>query len=292
MKQEQTFFDMSPKSMAEAQAFAEIFVKSIFCPKYLQGKPGDALMVLQLGSELGLKPMQSFKTLGCINGLPFAYGDGKLALVKSSPHYHSIKEWSTGSLEKGDLTAFCTAKRKNGEENTRSFSMAQAKRAGLLGKPGPWTQYTERMLMMRARVALNDTFADVLFGLISEDEAYEIVEKEKGITPKTVEKGIAGLKQALNIGNQKPETTVIEHEPENQTIEPEHYYAEEPEFIPPELATPQQVCDLKNLIMQYGISDNLVEKWINKAHATCFEEMQKDVIQSCIDWAIEKNIGA
>lgn len=56
-------------------------------------------------------------------------------------------------------------------ETTRSFSMGQAKRAGLLGK-GPWRQYTERMLQMRARgFAARDSFPDALSGMVIKEEA-------------------------------------------------------------------------------------------------------------------------
>src|SRR5690606_6210149 len=47
-----------------------------------------------------------------------------------------------------------------------TFSVADAKKAGLWGKQGPWQQYPKRMLSMRARAfALRDGFADVLRGL-------------------------------------------------------------------------------------------------------------------------------
>ena len=50
-----------------------------------------------------------------------------------------------------------------------------AKKASLWTKPGPWQQYPDRMLQMRARgFALRDTFADVLRGLISREEAEDM----------------------------------------------------------------------------------------------------------------------
>jgi hypothetical protein len=54
------------------------------------------------------------------------------------------------------------------------FSVADAKRAGLWGKSGPWTQYPRRMLQLRARgFALRDAFPDVLKGLVTAEEAQD-----------------------------------------------------------------------------------------------------------------------
>jgi hypothetical protein len=55
---------------------------------------------------------------------------------------------------------------------TVSFSVSDAKRAGLWGKSGPWANYPERMLKYRARgFCLRDAFPDVLKGLITIEEA-------------------------------------------------------------------------------------------------------------------------
>jgi hypothetical protein len=52
-----------------------------------------------------------------------------------------------------------------------SFSVADAKRANLWGKKGPWTQYPARMLKWRARgFNLADNFGEVLKGLKTIDE--------------------------------------------------------------------------------------------------------------------------
>ena len=76
-------------------------------------------------------------------------------------------------------TAICMVLRSGRSEPiTRTFSIDDAKRAGLWQKPGPWTDYPDRMLMMRARAfALRDAFPDVLMGLYLREE-FEGVEAE------------------------------------------------------------------------------------------------------------------
>jgi hypothetical protein len=52
--------------------------------------------------------------------------------------------------------------------------VADAKKAGLWGKAGPWQQYPGRMMALRARgFALRNAFADALRGLITAEEAQD-----------------------------------------------------------------------------------------------------------------------
>ena len=80
-------------------------------------------------------------------------------------------------------TATCKVKRRGEPEQSRSFSMDDAKAAGLLGKQGPWTQYPKRMRQMRARAfAVRDVFPDVLKGLPVAEEVMDTpTERHMGI---------------------------------------------------------------------------------------------------------------
>src|SRR5690606_10728351 len=145
------------KSLDEAMRFAEILAKSSIVPKDFSGNPGNILVAIQWGLELGLQPMQAMQNIAVINGRPALWGDAVIALVRSSPLCEYIYETDDGE------TATCRVKRRGEEEQVRTFSMADAKAANLLGKAGPWTQYPKRMRQMRARAfALRDVFPDVL----------------------------------------------------------------------------------------------------------------------------------
>jgi hypothetical protein len=64
------------------------------------------------------------------------------------------------------------------------FSVADARAASLWGKAGPWKQYPQRMLQMRARgFALRDDFADLLRGVMSAGEARDIPRGMPDVTP-------------------------------------------------------------------------------------------------------------
>jgi len=153
-------FDLSPRNLEEAMRMCDLLSKSDLVPKDFQGKPGNMLVAIQWGAEIGLKPLQAMQNIAVINGRPSLWGDSVLALVLASPVCEYVQEW-----EEGD-TAFCRVKRRNGFEKVTSFSAADAKTAGLSGKSGPWTQYPRRMRQLRARgFALRDQFADVLKGM-------------------------------------------------------------------------------------------------------------------------------
>lgn len=109
------------------------------------------------------------QNIAVINGRPSIWGDAMLALVKGSGLLEYIAETPT------DTHCTVKIKRVNEPETTRSFSLEDAKKAGLLGKAGPWTQYPKRMMQMRARSwALRDAFPDVLKGIYSAEEARDM----------------------------------------------------------------------------------------------------------------------
>jgi hypothetical protein len=161
------------QSFDDAFRFSKMVAASEFAPKDFKGKPESCMLAIQHGSEVGLSPMQSLQSIAVINGRPTIWGDAALALVQSSPVCEYVKEYTEGQGD--NLTAVCEAKRRGYPAPTVSrFSMADAKRAGLAGKSGPWSQYPERMLALRARgFALRNAFADALRGLITAEEAQD-----------------------------------------------------------------------------------------------------------------------
>ena len=159
-------FSLAPKDLDEAMRFADMLAGSSIVPKDYIGKPGNCLVAIQWGMELGLQPMQAMQSIAVINGRPSLWGDAMLALVKAHPAFEWIKEECDGNV------ATCTIKRRGEPEVVQSFSLEEAKRAGLTGKQGPWTQHPKRMLQMRARgFALRDAFPDALRGVVSAEEA-------------------------------------------------------------------------------------------------------------------------
>lgn len=161
---------LRPQSFEQLAQFANMASKSTMVPPNYKGKPEDIMLAVQMGSEVGLAPMQALQNIAVINGRPALWGDAQLGLCKSHPAWGSIEETMTGQGEA--RTARCVVVRNGEPPVVREFGYAQAKQAGLWGKTGPWTQYPDRMMQMRARgFALRDAFPDALRGLLSEHEA-------------------------------------------------------------------------------------------------------------------------
>jgi hypothetical protein len=139
---------LTPTNFSDALAFAEALAKSTMVPREYQRQPANILLAIQWGAELGLGPLQALQSIAVINGKPAVYGDAMLALVRGSPLCEDVIESIRGTGD--EVTAVCTAARKGAAPVTRTFSVADAKRAGLWNKAGPWPQYPLRMLQMRA----------------------------------------------------------------------------------------------------------------------------------------------
>ena len=84
-------------------------------------------------------------------------------------------------------------------------------RAGLLKKSGPWTQYPDRMLAMRARgFACRDGAADVLGGLYV---AEELETPMRDVTPKTASLEVPDDIDTAPAPEPKPEPTEVADDP-------------------------------------------------------------------------------
>lgn len=167
-------FDLSPQTFDQALTFSQYLADSDLVPKDFKGKPGNCLIAMQWGSELGLKPLQSLQNLAVINGRPALWGDAVIALVMASPVCEYVTEDDDGT------TAYCRVKRKGAPEQVRSFSIGDAVKAGLAGKQGPWSQYPKRMRQMRARAfALRDVFPDVLRGMPIAEELQDMTASQQ-----------------------------------------------------------------------------------------------------------------
>lgn len=269
-------FNFVPTTLKEAQEYATIFASSGLCPEAYRGRPNDILIVWQLGKELGLEKMQALRTLGCINGMPFAYGDGQLALIRRHPDFESIKEWFEGSMKDSTLTAFCMMKRKGEEAVIREFSMEDAKLAGLWEKKGVWQLYKKRMLQHRARgICSKDTFPDALYGLMSEEEAHSVAETTRVVQvvqPKN--KGIAGVEESLGIIEA---TNVVEVTPEVEETEPQVIHEE-----------PTLTDQLLNLVFEKNIPSKSVEKWCKQFEVSVLADIPDEGKEKIINHIKEK----
>lgn len=153
------------KELERAEYWAKKLAGSDLVPKDFKNNPANCFIAIQWGKDLGLAPLQATQNIAVINGRPALWGDAVPALVIASKQCEYI------NMTFENNTAICKVKRIGQPEHISTFSMQQARTAGLLEKQGPWKQYPDRMLQNRARAfALRDVFPDVLKGLYTAEE--------------------------------------------------------------------------------------------------------------------------
>lgn len=135
--------------------------------------PADVLFVILVGESLGLNAATALMNIYNVNGMPTMKADLKLALAKRHPEY--------AGCEIDSNTERCIVKMKRRKENgteesiISTFTIEDAKRAGLFPKKDNWRNYPQRMLKARAiSYAVNDLFPDIVFGMLSSEEAQDI----------------------------------------------------------------------------------------------------------------------
>lgn len=162
-----------PQSVEQIEMLAKIISRSDLAPKDYRGKPENTMVAIMMGQEIGVSPMQAVQGIAVINGRPSVWGDLLLALCRAHPLCDYVDESLEFDANGNVSAAICKASR-NGNAQERRFSVEDAKRAGLWTKDGPWKQYPQRMLQMRARgFCLRDLFADALKGLASAEEQHD-----------------------------------------------------------------------------------------------------------------------
>lgn len=172
-------FSLVPTNLDQALQLAKLIADSDLAPKDYKGKPGNVLIAVQMGQEVGLPPMSAIQNIAVINGKPSLYGDvGKAILLAAG---FIIEEDDVEVIKKTGMGR-CRITRPGHPPVERTFSRKSAETAGLIGKQGPWSQYPERQMAWRAFwFAARDAAADVLKGLSGAEELRDV--EPKDITP-------------------------------------------------------------------------------------------------------------
>jgi hypothetical protein len=172
LRTEAAAFSLTPASLGEAMELAKLIADSDLAPRDYKNKPGNVLIAVQMGAEVGLTPMAAIQTIAVINGRPSLFGDSGKAILLAAG---CIIEEASAEQVRASGVARCKITRPGRPPVERTFSRDDAKAAGLLGKDGPWKLYSERMLAWRAFwFAARDSAADLLKGLHGAEEVRDI----------------------------------------------------------------------------------------------------------------------
>jgi hypothetical protein len=156
--------------IADIEHLAQMLSKSTLLPVALKGSVADIAVTILAGRELGLGPMTALRTIHVVEGRPVLSADVMVALVQGSgkaESFHCVESTST--------TATYETHRLGAPEPQRmTFTIEQARKAGLIKPKGAWETYPDAMLRARAKSALaRDVYGDVLAGCYTDEEAAE-----------------------------------------------------------------------------------------------------------------------
>jgi hypothetical protein len=197
------FVEDAYESIEKMQGFAKILLDSKLVPihfyekgadqkpDFTKGKLEAVVAVLIQGYQLQLPPLTALQHIIPVNGLLSIKGDLAKSMIFNSGKLkaESWKEVEVGTIEDENLKVSITATRSdNGQTLTRSFSVNEAKRAGLwvtaqqVGgadgwkyKASAWYKYPARMINYRALGFIaRDLFPDVMAGIYTTEEAADI----------------------------------------------------------------------------------------------------------------------
>lgn len=204
-----------PRSLEDAYRLSTALAASGMAPRGMD-KPEQILVAIMAGAELGLAPFQSLQSFAIVNNRPTLWGDGLLAVVRAQ----GVRVNERVEGEGDQMVAHCVATRPDsGEEIARAFTVADAKKAGLWGKQGPWQQYPKRMLQMRARaLALRDGCADMLRGMHVREEV-EDYQPIRDVTP-AAPTGLKDRLEAARAAGRSSEGFSTHHGAEAATDQP------------------------------------------------------------------------
>lgn len=166
---------LAPTTSSELWRMASMFLDSRALPKQFENT-AQVFMAMQFLKSRGLDPNVAIRQTMIINGSINIWGDlPKAAVVQSGlcewfeefvfdKDYNPIK-FENKNLGAEPYGAVCIIQRKDRPRVSKSFTVPEAKAAGLMEKSF-YKQYLRRMLTMRARsLALKDEFPDVLSGV-------------------------------------------------------------------------------------------------------------------------------
>ena len=158
--------DLEPRSLADALRVCELVAQAGW---YGVRSPAEAFIRIATGKELGLNAMQSLRGIYSMNngGVVRATlsADLMVALAKRQPDCEYFK-----LIESDEKIATYKTARKGEGETIFSFTIEQAKQAGLLSKQ-VWKSYPDAMLRARAASGLaRIVYPDILSGLYDADE--------------------------------------------------------------------------------------------------------------------------
>lgn len=137
---------IDPIAWKQIKGMAETLIISKALPDYIKNKE-QAIVVMQAGFEMGMKPLESLNSLYLVNGQITIWGK---ALVKR----FKVHGWTLSYKDKKDETTVTATNKKTGETVSEIMTFAEAEQSNYTrGRDGKlkfgWQEGTNRILKLR-----------------------------------------------------------------------------------------------------------------------------------------------
>lgn len=260
-----------------------------FVPTAFRGKPEAVFAAILFGEELGIGPMQSLNSIHVIEGKPSMSPELMRALVARAGHRIDVKEASN------DRVTLWGKRCDNDSEATVTWTMDDAKQAGLAGR-GAWKTYPRAMLLARATSELcRMVFADVVAGLSYTDEEAASVAgvewDEEPVDP--LQDAIAPAPAPAIEAAPEPEPMPIQVDLEAE-FDGEIVDAEIVQQDGPGIVSVKQLGKIRVLLKEWGLNRdeqlNLISIILNK-EIDHMSKMSKTDASKVIDYLVKEHPG-
>lgn len=251
--------------VADIATLADIIANTAFVPGSYRGNAAAVAAAILAGREVGIGPMTALQHLHVIDGRPAMSAQLMRALVLAAGHTIRVQESTMARC-------ILVGARRGGVEQSVTWTMDDARRAGVAGRPS-WGRYPRQMLLARATGELcRAVFPDVLGGMgYTHEEAAELdsAPDVPAVEPAMPAKTVRRTRKAATPKTPPPEDVQTEAppppaadptpaDPDPDENPPEF---EDPAYGPPDMAgdedtgallTPGQRAHIMALCGQYG----------------------------------------
>jgi len=168
---------MNPTAFQQMETLSNKLIVSEALPKHIQNA-SQLLMVLLAGYEAGMGAMEAINSFYIVNGKCTIWGDAVLKQLRKGgwkvDWKNSTKETATVVISKGQ------------EKYEETYTVQEARDAGLFGKAGIWEKYPKEMLRWKA-LGRNVRFnvPEVLGGFYLKEEMDGVTDVESEPAPPT-----------------------------------------------------------------------------------------------------------
>ena len=171
----------APRNFESAWEMAQIVAKSRLATSI--ATPEAAFVVMALGADMGMSLSQSLRGIQVIDGKASPTADCLVACVLNSGKAEYFTEVETTP----EKSTWETKRKGEAKPRRSTFTMEDARLAGLVRPGSGWAKFPQRMLKARAKAFLvRDVYPDLALGLYTPEELQDIAADREPIRTQVV----------------------------------------------------------------------------------------------------------